>query len=62
MGQLQPPRLQIPTFLEHHHSPRSHMQQQRGLQQMRLEDLGVLGVQGVRVVLLDPGRQKMDAL
>lgn len=29
---------------------------------MHLEDLGVLGVQEVRVVLLDPGRQNMDAL
>lgn len=62
MGQLQPRRPQIPPCLEHHRSPRSRMQQQRGLQQMRLEDLGVLGVQGVRVVLLDPSRQKMDAL
>lgn len=29
---------------------------------MRLEDLEVLGVQGVRVVLLDPGTQKMGAV
>lgn len=61
MGQLQPRHLRTPPCLEHRRSPRSRMQQQRGLQQMRLEDLVVLGVQGVQVVLLDPDRQKMDA-
>lgn len=59
MEPLQPHRLQ--TFLERRRSPHSHKGQQKGLQQLQLEGLGVLAVQGVQVVLLDPDRQKMDA-
>lgn len=59
MEPLQPRRLQ--TFLERRRCPHSHKGQQKGLQQLQLEGLEVLGVQGVLVVLLDPERQKIDA-
>lgn len=60
MDQLQLRHLQTPPFLEYRRSPRNRMRQQRSLQRLQLEDLGVQGVQGVLVVLLHPDRRKMD--
>lgn len=61
MEPLQQRRLQTPLFLECRCSPRNHRRQQRDLQRLQLEDLGVQEVQGVLVVLVHPNRQKVDA-
>lgn len=61
MEPLQRRRLQTPLFLECRCSPRNRTRQQRDLQRLQLEDLGVQGVQGVLVVLVHPNRQKVDA-
>lgn len=59
--QLQLRHLQRPPFPEHRRSPHNRTRQQRSPQQLQMEDLGVQGVQGVRVVLLHPDRRRMDA-
>lgn len=61
MEPLQLRRPQTPPSLQRRRSPRNRTRQQRGLQRLQLEDLGVQGVQGVLAVLLHPDRRKMDA-
>lgn len=61
MEQPQLRRQKTPPVLDLLRPPRNRTRQQRRLQQLQLEDLGVQGVQGVLVVLLHPDKQRMGA-